>query len=220
MALDDTSPVAEDWLWWSADGATLVAGTRGYVPTDGLYWFDAGSGAVRHVLYSSEAPYESVVSPFPIAGVQRMGFMAGDNNLYQCDLLDRSVALWLNQETLESDFNATGSLLREVSPIPNGPIDLHACLPDTASNISEPTVASECRRPFREAIDWTGVTWLLQTESITTLEWEEMMSIITRRSRRPVRTCSITVVKRDELSCTIWKTASSPGGRYKIAIER
>jgi Tol biopolymer transport system component len=122
MALDSTSPVEEDWLWWSADGDTLVADTRGYVSADGLYWFDSDTGEVRHTLYASETPYEGIVLPFPIVDVQVMGFVAGDNNIYQYDLVDGSRKLWADQKTLSQ------GILQQISPVPNGPIDLDFCL--------------------------------------------------------------------------------------------
>lgn len=122
MIVDSTSPIEEDWLWWSTDGNTLIAGTRGYVLADGLYWFDVGTGEILHTLSASETPYEGVAVPFPIADVQKVGFMAGDNNFYQYNLVDSSIELWADQETLSQ------GLFHQVSPVPNGPVELNYCL--------------------------------------------------------------------------------------------
>lgn len=55
---------------------------------------------------------------------------------------------------------------------------LTACstaIPQPTRTLSEPTASAVCRRPFRDAIDWTGVTWPSEAGSTTTTEWKEMM---------------------------------------------
>jgi hypothetical protein len=49
-------------------------------------------------------------------------------------------------------------------------------IPQPTPTLSNPTAVAVCHRPFRDAIDWTGVIWP-RSES-EDWDWEEMMSII------------------------------------------
>lgn len=54
-----------------------------------------------------------------------------------------------------------------------------AQIPQPTPTLVDPTVVAICHRPFRDVIDWGGMTWPPpETESITNAEWEGIMSTI------------------------------------------
>ena len=122
LALPSTSPMYADWLWWSRDASMLIAGTRGSVLDNGLYWFNVYSGAVEHVFKESDAPNGSISFLFPIVDAESaMGFMAGDRNLYEISLATRALVPWAHGS------DSTYGLLQEISPVLNGSVDTESC---------------------------------------------------------------------------------------------
>lgn len=117
MNFDETSPLDSDWLMWSHDGSILVAATRGYVPADGLYWFEVSTGEVYH----SHHPAHSIAFPFRIYGTESVGYLGGDRILYRYDLEDGALSQWA-----DCDLLSRSGVQQIISP-PKGPVDITLC---------------------------------------------------------------------------------------------
>jgi WD40 repeat protein len=75
-------------IWWGGDGKIIAAyarSTSGEAQKDAIYWIDPASGKILHTLDASATPDKYIAQPFPVGGVQVIGFV-GDKHIIFYDM--------------------------------------------------------------------------------------------------------------------------------------
>jgi WD40 repeat protein len=74
-----------DNIWWSDDGQNVVAyvhSADGEARGDAIHWIDPTDGTVLHTLAASDTPDKYMTQPFPVGGVQVIGFVSDKRILF------------------------------------------------------------------------------------------------------------------------------------------
>ena len=72
-----------DQFWWSEDGGSLAFYTQRShelgARDDAIYWIDAATGNVDHVLEAAKAPDRHITQPFPVGDIRIVGFIGNES---------------------------------------------------------------------------------------------------------------------------------------------